>query len=133
MTQPHPRSQHMGQTWLEPEELAYPNGAMRRRALVFVRPNPHNPLQDLPIGSLRIVRCGIPDTHSSIPARMMFRGKSLKGYVSVDTSVDMERFTFTPEADPGRCPFCQPDQGCKRGRALSIADRHTTARDTFTT
>lgn len=117
MTTPHPSSQHLGLTWLEPEDLAYPNGAMRRRALVFVRPNEHNPLTDLPIGSLRVVRCGIPDTYSSIPARLTFKGKALKGYISVGpchTGHADDVFTFTPEAAPDRCEKCLPGDGCKR-------------------
>lgn len=115
---PHPRSQHLGMTWLEPEELAYPNGAMRRRALVHVRPNEHNPLPDLPIGSLRVVHCGIPDTYSTIPARLKFKGKALRGYVSVAdrtwNGLDEPAFHFTPEADPARCERCLPGDGCKR-------------------
>ncbi len=31
---PHPRSHFVGNTWLEPEELCYPNGAMNRRCKV---------------------------------------------------------------------------------------------------
>lgn len=119
MLTPHPSSQHLGLTWLEPEEVAY-SGGFRRRAFVQVRPNEHNPLPDLPIGGLRVVRCGIPDTYSTIPARMTFKGKVLRGYVSVgegrtDTGgMRGDVFTFTPEADPARCEKCLPGDGCKR-------------------
>lgn len=46
-------------TWLEPEELAYPSGAMTRRARAI------NTQTGLPV----VVRCGIPDTFFSIPCR----------------------------------------------------------------
>lgn len=50
---------HFGSgTWIEPEELCYPNGAMKRRAKAR-----------FPDRKLRIVRCGIPDTFFSIPCR----------------------------------------------------------------
>lgn len=45
-------------TWIEPEELCYPNGGMKRRAMAL-----------FPDRRLRIVHCGIPDTYFSIPCR----------------------------------------------------------------
>ncbi len=46
-------------TWLEPEEITYPNGAMVRRARAI----------NTDTGKLKVVRCGIPDTFFSIPVR----------------------------------------------------------------
>jgi hypothetical protein len=81
-------------TWLEPEALAYPNGGFTRRAKVFLRQNECNPIE-LPYGELRIVRCSIPDTYFSIPARLRYRGRTVKGYIS---QID-DKLTFTPDAD----------------------------------
>jgi hypothetical protein len=46
-------------TWLEPEEITYPSGAMVRRARAL----------NVETGKLKIVRCGISDTAFSIPVR----------------------------------------------------------------
>ena len=46
-------------TWLEPEEITYPNGAMVRRARAV----------NAETGRLVVVRCGIADTFFSIPVR----------------------------------------------------------------
>lgn len=46
-------------TWLEPEEITYPSGAMIRRARAI----------NADTGKLKVVRCGIPDTYFSIPVR----------------------------------------------------------------
>ena len=67
--QPHPNATHLGETWLEPEELCYPNGGMNRRCRCR-----------WPDGKLRIVRCGIHDTFFSIPVR---RGDA-DGYICVN-------------------------------------------------
>lgn len=87
-------------TWLEPESFAYPNGGFTRRAYVELRQNPNNPiLPDVAIGRMRIVRCSIPDTYFSIPARLRFAGRTIKGFISVqDADTDTARYTFTPEA-----------------------------------
>jgi hypothetical protein len=72
-------------TWVEAEELAYPKGGLTRRAYVEC--------QD---GKRRVVRCGIPDTYTTIPAVAVISGKRTKGYVShnrQDGSAD--GFTFT--------------------------------------
>lgn len=45
-------------TKLDPEEKAYPNGAMNRIAKAF----------NTDTGKLVSVRCGIPDTYFTIPA-----------------------------------------------------------------
>ena len=46
-------------TWLEPEELTYPSGAMVRRARAI----------NVETGKLVVIRCGIPDTYFTIPCR----------------------------------------------------------------
>lgn len=46
-------------TWLEPEEITYPNGSMVRRARAV----------NVDTGRLVVVRCGISDTFFSIPVR----------------------------------------------------------------
>lgn len=46
-------------TWLEPEEITYPSGAMIRRARAM----------NTETGKLKVVRCGISDTFFSIPVR----------------------------------------------------------------
>lgn len=54
---------HLGQTWIEPESLAYcthsgaPSGSRRRALARF------------PDGKLRIVRAGVADSFFSIPAK----------------------------------------------------------------
>jgi hypothetical protein len=98
-------------TWIEPEELAYPAGGFTRRAYVELRPNPHNPVS-LPYGQLRIVRCSIPDTYFTIPARLQTRAGTVRGYISRDTDRDVD--TFTPDADPARCTACPPGTGCRQ-------------------
>jgi len=55
---PSPRwrnSQHLGETWVEPEEAAYPDGGFTRRA--YAR---------FPDGRLRVVMVSIPDTYYTI-------------------------------------------------------------------
>uniref|UniRef100_A0A6H1ZP60 Uncharacterized protein n=1 Tax=viral metagenome TaxID=1070528 RepID=A0A6H1ZP60_9ZZZZ len=58
-------------TWLEGEEFAYPAGGFTRRARV-----------KMPTGELRIVRCSIPDTYFSIPARVKVKGRTAKGFIT---------------------------------------------------
>jgi len=61
-------------TWLEPEELCYPNGGMTRKAYAL-----------FPDGEKRLVTCGIPDTYFSIPAKpVKVNGVSIRGYVGGD-------------------------------------------------
>lgn len=85
----------LGPTWLESESWAYPAGGFTRRAYVELRLNMCNPL-DLPYGRRYLVKCSIPDTYFSIPARLIYRGKTIRGYVSVN-HCDVPRYTFTPE------------------------------------
>ena len=91
----------MGQTWLEAEAFAYPHGGFTRRAYVRIGSNPHAPIANTAlldaIGTLRTVRVSIPDTYFSIPARLRYRGKTWKGFVSVLNG--SEHYTFTPEAE----------------------------------
>ena len=82
---------------MQPEEYAYPNGGMTRKARVIVRTNEeYAPVASALIapvaGQARMVRVGIPDTFSTIPACFRYRGTYVRGYVSV---VD-EALTFTP-------------------------------------
>ena len=62
----------LGPTWLESESFAYPAGGFTRRA--YVR---------LPDKTLRLVKVSIPDTFSTIPARLHRQGQYVKGYVVV--------------------------------------------------
>ena len=97
-----------GHTWIDNEELAYPHGGFTRHGLAIVTPNLHNPVT-LPYGQLRAVRLSIPDTYFTIPARLHHRGRTIRGYVSVDNG----EYTFTPEADPTACTQCAENDGCK--------------------
>lgn len=63
-------------TWLEAEEAAYPSGGFTRRARAIC-----------PDGRLRVVQVSIPDTYSSIPARLRLRGKTFTGWVGVEDNV----------------------------------------------
>jgi hypothetical protein len=94
------------ETWLEPEAYCYPSGGFLRRAYVVLRKNEHNPIE-LPYGEKRVVLASIPDTAFSIPARLKFKGKTIKGFISSDNI-----FTFTPEAN--NCVNCEEGSGCKR-------------------
>jgi hypothetical protein len=86
-----------GQTWLEPEELTYPSGGFYRRAFVRVLENEYNPsLPDLPYGALRVVRCSVPDTYFSIPARLRIRGKTVRGFICYHG--EPREIAFFPEA-----------------------------------
>lgn len=63
-------------TWLEPEELCYPNGGMTRKAYAL-----------FPDGQKRIVTCGIPDTYFSIQAKpVKVKGVSMRGYIGSNES-----------------------------------------------
>lgn len=73
-------------TWLEPEELCYPNGGMTRRAYATCED-----------GANRLVRCGIPDTFFSIPGSTTIKGKTVKGYVKSDE----EGYKFVAYAPKG--------------------------------
>lgn len=91
------RPQVLHGTWIEAESFAYPHGGFTRRAYVELRQNPNNPIE-LPYGRRYVVKCSVPDTYSTIPARFSFRGQTIKGYISVQNDqTDAAKFTFTPE------------------------------------
>jgi len=69
------RLHRIGDTWLEPEEAAYPNGGQTRKCGAIC-----------PDGVIRTVRCGIPDSYFSIPAHLTFRGRYIRGYVTSSES-----------------------------------------------
>ena len=58
----------LNQFVIDPEEYAYPNGGMHRRARVLFN------------GKLRMARAGIPDTYFSIPARC----GNVAGWIGID-------------------------------------------------
>lgn len=60
-----------GETWIENEDVAYPNGGQVRRSRVI-----------FPDGVIRAARCGIPDTFFSIPAHARVKGKYIRGYIT---------------------------------------------------
>lgn len=95
-------------TWLEAESMTYPSGGFLRRAYVILRQNEHNPIV-LPYGEMRIVSVSIPDTYFSIPARLVVKGRRIKGFVSHNEGV----LTFTPEANSDICTVCRAGVGCK--------------------
>lgn len=97
------------ETWIDPEEYAYPRGGFTRRGRARLQANPHNPIA-LPYGEIRAIRLSIPDTYFTIPARLRFKGQTVRGYVSSSEGV----FTFTPTANPAACPTCLAGEGCKR-------------------
>ncbi len=61
-------------TFLDPEEYAYPSGALRNSARRFAAVCPD--------GKIRRGICSIPDTYFSIPARIKARGKTITGFVT---------------------------------------------------
>ncbi len=97
-------------TWLESESFAYPAGGFTRKAYVYLRRNEHNLIElpyastnfeTHPYGKRYVVRCSIPDTYFTIPARLRYKGKTIKGFISIqDPDTETARFTFTPEAVP---------------------------------
>jgi len=84
------------ETWIDPEDRAYPYGGFTRQARVRVLGNPHAPgaVPDRIIGQYRMVRASVPDTHFSIPARLRVDGRTVRGFVSYIN----DELTFTPEA-----------------------------------
>jgi len=56
-------------TWIEPETLCYPSGAMNRRARCLVSTETiDNPKPTDGTETLRVIRCGLPDTFFSTRA-----------------------------------------------------------------
>jgi len=69
------------QTFIQPEEYAYPHGGQTRKgAAVF------------PDGKVRRVWVGIPDTYFSIPAHARLNGRYVSGWVGCEDGV----FVFHP-------------------------------------
>ena len=75
-----------GDTWIDPEEYAYPSGSLRQSRRHFAA--------RCPDGIIRRGVCGIPDTFFSLPARLKARGRTVAGFVGIDT--DHNELTFTP-------------------------------------
>lgn len=96
------------QTWIDPEERAYPKGGFTRRGRAILRENPHNPVS-LPYGSLFAFKASIPDTYFTIPARIRWEGVIVRGYLSSYDGI----VTFTPEATPAVCKVCADGDGCR--------------------
>lgn len=67
-----------GETWLEPEEAAYPNGGMTRKARVRFSD-----------GKLRMIRAGIPDTYFSVPATARVNGRYVAGFITIDSKDEL--------------------------------------------
>jgi hypothetical protein len=83
-------------TWIDPEDRAYPRGGFSRTGRARVRINPYRPeLLAQIAGHVRAVRASVADSFFTIPARLRYQGKTIKGYLSMDTS-DGE-IDFTPE------------------------------------
>lgn len=84
-------------TWIEDESFAYPAGGFTRRARVC-----------LPDGSFKVVRCSIPDTFFTIPAKAVLvdpNDKTIRrvvnGYVSVQQSNGLSVLTFSVPTNKG--------------------------------
>jgi hypothetical protein len=82
------------ETWIDPEEYAYPAGGFTRNGRAEVRRNSFNPDVVLPYGKVRAIRCSIPDTYFSIPARLRYQRRTVRGFITCDDG----RYYFTPEA-----------------------------------
>jgi hypothetical protein len=74
----------LGETWIEAEDFAYPNGGFTRRA--YVR---------MPDKSLQVVKVSIPDTFFTIPAKAAKEGD---GYVTQEC--EGKEFVFVKTAKP---------------------------------
>ena len=83
------------ETWIDPEEYAYPNGGFTRQGRVIIKRNQFNSSLVLPYGELRAIRLSIPDTFFSIPARLRVKGRTIRGFVTCND----EQYCFTPEVD----------------------------------
>ena len=76
------RSLHLNDTWIEGEEFAYPRGGFTRRAYV-----------EFPDKVKRVVRCSLPDSAISIPARAQVKHVMVRGYIMQEDF----RFKFFPD------------------------------------
>lgn len=75
-----------GDTWIDPEEYAYPAGSLRQSRRRFAARCPDY--------KIRRGVCGIADTFSTVPARLKANGKTVAGFVTMDT--DRGELKFTP-------------------------------------
>ena len=75
------------QTWIDPEELAYPNDSFTRKGRAILKKNDFYPVPELPYGKVMSFKAKIADTYFSIPARFRFRGKTYKACVFVEDGV----------------------------------------------
>jgi hypothetical protein len=73
-------------TWMEGEEFTYPHGGFHRRALAR-----------FPDGVRRVVRCSVPDTYFSVPARARLNGKTVRGFLSAADGGTSLTFTHVKE------------------------------------
>lgn len=89
------------ETRLDREDTAYGDrgSVFGRRGTAIVVRNKFNPIPDLPYGEIRPIRAGIPDTFFSIPARLRFRGRTVKGFLTVQGNSKGHAYLFTPEID----------------------------------
>lgn len=83
------RRHNIGQTWLDPESLAYstPTGTVhgsRRRALVECESEDRK---------LRTATVGVPDTVWTIPAYIWRGGRRVHGFITVRTEDDLDSGT----------------------------------------
>ena len=65
------RQEFANGTWIESEEVCYPDGAPRRHGRAMCED-----------GKVRAIRAGIADTWFSIPARVKVHGKTVTGFVT---------------------------------------------------
>jgi hypothetical protein len=107
------------QTWIDPEEFAYPAGSLRQsrrkfRALLTANTLTgetfREKLSTKYVGRYVSGIAGIPDTYFTIPARCKDKGRTLSGYLSVDSSgalifsVPSKKVQPNPRKNPGRGP-----------------------------
>lgn len=89
------------ETTLDREEFAYGarGSVFGRRGTAIVVRNKFNPIPGLPYGEIRSIRAGVPDTYFSIPARLRFRGRTVRGFLTVQGNSKGHAYLFTPEID----------------------------------
>lgn len=108
------------QTFLAPEEHAYPKGGQTRKGLAR-----------FPDGRVRRVWGGIPDTFFTIPAHGWMKGKSVTGYLTCDEDrtwvfhVSKKSLAkaascgihYPAECPPSYCPYRGDRQSEAQGKA----------------
>ena len=87
---------HRGDTWLDPEEYAYPAGSLRQSRRYCAARCPDGKIRRVKVGAPDTFFVGVPDTFFffSIPATARVSGRTVAGFVSVSDSTG--DFTFTP-------------------------------------